>query len=151
MNEDGTLTPAGKARYGTVDNFNRYMQNKERAREARREARRQPSVNRGRILLDKNRTRIGAVGRGIGRNIAVGTALGLGTTAVAALVTKGALDGKINGMSASLIASGTLGAAKILGIGYGGYNIYKTGRDVVDITRAKNAGYMRKKDRYIER
>lgn len=33
MNEDGTLTPAGVARYGTKENYERHLVNKQRSRE----------------------------------------------------------------------------------------------------------------------
>lgn len=67
VNEDGTLTPEGRAKYGTEQNFNRAMADKARIKETRTRNRRQGSVNRGRMLLDRNRTKSGAIGRGIGR------------------------------------------------------------------------------------
>lgn len=151
MNEDGTLTPAGRARYGTAENFNRYLENKKKSKEIARANRRQASVDRGRKLLDKNRTRIGAVGRGVGRDVAIGLGAKLGTAAVAAMLTTRVLNERMGSLTPSKTELGALKALSILGVGLSGYNLYRTGRDVVDITRAKNAGYVRKKDRYDDR
>ena len=140
VNADGTLTPEGKARYGSIEN---YYKQKEDARKAKLDA----SVSRGKRLLDNNRTRIGTIGRTIAKDFAISAVVGLGGGAVSMLLANGVMNGKISDASAKRIATGARAAASVLTLGMTAANWYSAGRDIVDITRAKDAGHVRKKDR----
>lgn len=152
QNPDGTLTPAGIARYGTVENFNKQNDKGYRA-EIRRQKRVAESVARGTALLDKNRTRLGAVGRGVGRNVRNSLIAGasIGGLALASGLIGKALSGDVKFGGQMFLDSVELGkqvAAPLL-VAAGAHSAYKTIRDVSDITRAQNAGIVRKKDRGI--
>ena len=148
MNEDGTLTPAGKARYGTKENFERYLENKQRSREKIRENRQAGAISRGTKLLDKNRSVGGEIGRGIGRQVAIQAGVAGGAAAVSFLMMKGVMNASMS----SLVkrgAAGVAGASALaaLGIGLSAKNVYTTARNVHDIGKARDAGVLRKKDR----
>ena len=155
QNPDGSLTAAGIARYGTVENFNRVQQQKQAAKQAKQEQRKAASVNRGKFLLEKNRTKAGAVGRTIGRQVA----LSVGTRA-AALVLAGSatwglskmMDGNVGGGAA--IAAGSTAAALLLAGGHAVGtvgNVVKGVRQYRDINNAEKAGYIQKKYRVNNR
>ena len=148
MNEDGTLTPAGKARYGTKENFERYLENKQRSREKIKENRQAGAIARGTKLLDKNRSRAGEIGRGIGRQVAIQAGVAGGAAAVSFLMMKGVMNAPID----SLVKRGAAGAVAVpvlasLGIGLTAKNVVSTVRNVHDIGKARDAGVIRKKDR----
>lgn len=148
VNEDGSLTPEGMARYGTKENFQRYMADKQQSRERLRENRRAGSVSRGVKLLDKNRSRAGEIGRGVGRQIAIGVGVKAGAAAVAFATMKGVYKRPVDSaIKRTAICAAGMSVAAGLGLGLTARNVYKTSRNVVDITRAKNRGHMRKKDR----
>ena len=124
--EDGTLTPAGQERY------------------AKQEAKRQEHINRGKVLLDKNRSFGGAIGRGAARAVAISVGK---YAAAAALAFAGATS--VSLMAPVLITAGAI-AVDGLSLGLTVGNIIKTYGEAYDISSAQGAGYVRKKDRLNE-
>lgn len=87
--------------------------------------------------------KLGAVGRGIGRRIALGAAVSVGLLATPIALTAVT-------MSPAVITGGSI-AASILGnaanVGGTLANVIRSYRDVRDISAAEGAGNVRKKDR----
>lgn len=126
QNPDGTLTLAGKARYGTSSE--------------RRQAKLALSTQRGENLIAEGRSRSGSIARGIGRQamIVAGQSAATGVLAVAAAglsVTNPAL--------APLIYAGAA-AVKGGALGLTGANIARTVTDYRDISRAEGATFLEK-------
>ena len=129
QNADGTLTTAGKARYGAT-------------KEERKAAREQLSIERGNELISKGRTKGGAIGRGIGREAAIM----LGKTAIAAIAA-GTIIKTLNSsdLSDSEVLKISKGASVIDGIlaagaiGLTAANAVKTVKQYKDISRAKKS------------
>lgn len=127
QNPDGTLTTEGRARYGDT-------------KQERKEARRELSIERGNVLLDKGRTKAGAIGRGIGREAAIM----LGKTAIAAIAAgtliKTLESNDLADSEVLKIAKGTSVIDGILAAGAVGLtaaNVVKTVKQYKDISRAK--------------
>ena len=147
QNEDGTLTAAGKAKYGTKENFDRYLANKQRSKEKMREDRQKASIARGTKLMDKNRSRGGEVARGIGKQAAIGLATKAGIAAVSVLAAKSYMSAPESAWKNTVLATAGMTALAGLGLGLTIHNVGKTARNVNDISKAKKAGVVRKKDR----
>ena len=128
QNEDGSLTSEGKER---------------------KPSKLEKSISRGQTLMDKGRTRFGAVGRGVGRQILIA-----GATTVATLLP--AIGGAyIAGLGASYAAVAAISyggafVARVLGVGATIGNVAKTGHQVVDISRANASGYARDVSRQMK-
>lgn len=149
-NPDGTLTEEGKRRYGSVENYERYLANRQQSKERIRENRRNASAQRGLKLLDKNRSIAGEIGRGVGKQIGISLGVKLGASAIAALTIKGIMDKKVLDIS-DLGKTGAAGlgiaALSAMGVVGSAHGIYKTTKNVIDLKRAKDAGYVQKKYR----
>lgn len=129
QNSDGTLTTEGRARYGDT-------------KQERKEARRELSIERGNALLDKGRTKGGAIGRGIGReaaiilgHAAVGAILGGAMIKMADMTMDTDDDVAFNKLLKGSIAIDNMLA--VAGIGLTAANVVKTVRQYKDISRAK--------------
>jgi len=117
QNPDGTLTAAGKARYGDYN--------------TKKEAKIAKSLYRGDKLLDKKRTKVGAVGRGIVRQIGINAAANLATGVLAV--------GTLSNPASAAFAIATAGSMAINSLALGGSvaNLITTGRQFIDIGRAE--------------
>lgn len=136
QNEDGTLSEAGRKRQSRYDK----------------------TIERGKSLLDKNRTKAGAVGRTVGRQALLQIGVSAAATALGAASAAKLLNsyGSINDLTkfASTVTKGS-SAIQTLFIAGTAANIVKGARDYRDIGRAQKAGYTQRKyrngyDAYIE-
>ena len=74
VNPDGTLTPEGERRYGTVENYNKITEEKRQRSNALTEQRRQASITRGRELYNDGYKHTKNVMKTLGK-VAVGVAV----------------------------------------------------------------------------
>ena len=120
QNPDGSLTPAGRERYGKI----------------------QQSTERGKQLLEKNRTRLGTFGRGIAR----GAAIALGHDVALSILVNAAYAG-LGVFSPAIIPTVKIGQMAINGISAAmlGASAYKNIKDYRDISRAEAVGDIQKK------
>ncbi len=147
QNEDGSLTPAGVAKYGTKENFENYLVNKQKSKEQIRMNRQKGAISRGTKLLDKNRSIAGEVGRGIGGHVAISVATKAGMAAVSVLAAKSIMSSPESAWKTSALTTAGMTALAGLGLGLSIHNVVKTVRNVHGISKARDAGVIRKKDR----
>lgn len=142
QNPDGSLTPEGKAKYGTIDNFNRnYKRDAIREGLQRKvQANVNRSAKRGSEYIKQGHTK----GRTIGHGVARQAAMEVGALAAAAMI--GGYVGKrvVSGKMGMDSAAGTIlignSVVHTLLTGATAYNIYKTASKVRDIRNAEKRG-----------
>lgn len=103
QNPDGSLTPEGKAKYGTIDNFNRnYKRDAVREGLQRKvQANVNRSAKRGTGLINQGRTKGKTIGRGVVRQAAMQVGALAAASMIASHVGKRVVSGKMGVDSAA--------------------------------------------------
>ena len=142
QNPDGSLTPEGKAKYGTIDNFNRnYKRDAVREGLQRKvQANVNRSAKRGSEYIKQGHTKGRTIGHGVARQAAMQVGALAAASMIASHVGKRVVSGKMGVDSAAgTILIGNNVVSTLLA-GATAYNVYKTASKVRDIRNAEKRG-----------
>lgn len=134
QNEDGSLTSAGQS----------HREEREKRKEQKRAEKLEKSIERGNKLLDKNRTKGGAIAKGVVKG-ALGIPLLAAATRVIGTVASVPLAALAGPAAAPIILIGSQFVPVALGTGMQIGNIKKTVERYNDIANAENAQLQKKK------